>query len=99
MSGANVPTLSMAFARVLSLQDELREARKELLSLAQASKSKRPGASSMLDLNLDSGILEAHKKLSDYLGKCFQSPYYLWAACECSIGSSCYLAKALSNFA
>jgi hypothetical protein len=38
-----------------------------------------------IDPSIRQGLLNAHEKLSDYYYKYDKSPFYTWAACECSL--------------
>jgi hypothetical protein len=40
---------------------------------------------------IKAGLLNAHKKLSDYYYKYDQSPFYTWAACESHLSSVSYV--------
>ena len=42
---------------------------------------------------LRTGLVEAHTKLSDYYYHSDESPYYMWAACECISLTSSWLCK------
>ncbi|KAJ7101789.1 hypothetical protein C8R44DRAFT_887971 [Mycena epipterygia] len=66
MSTSKRPMLSYTHAIFRDLQEDLR------LSLKQL-----PFSTSSV---LRNGLLEAHRKLSDYYYKMDQSPYYTWAA-------------------
>lgn len=70
MSTTKRPMLSYTHAIFRGLQEDLR------LSLKQLPFS-TPSV-------LRNGLLEAHRKLSDYYYKMDQSPFYTWAARECS---------------
>jgi len=47
-------------------------------------------------LKVKAGLLNAHKKLSDYYYKYDQSPFYTWATCESRQSSVSYV-KAYQN--
>jgi len=42
---------------------------------------------------LRQGLLNAHRKLSDYYGKSDESPYYTWASCMSYSILICYIAN------
>jgi hypothetical protein len=69
MSTTKRPTLSFTHAIFRGLQEDLRTSLKEL-----------PFSTPSV---LRNGLLEAHRKLSDYYYKMDQSPYYTWAARTC----------------
>jgi hypothetical protein len=66
MSTTKKPMLSFTTAIFRGLQDDLRTTIKEL----------PVGTPSVLR----NGLLEAHRKLSEYYDKFDQSPFYTWAA-------------------
>jgi hypothetical protein len=66
MSTTKRPMLSFTHAIFRGLQEDLRQSLKEL-----------PLATPSI---LRNGLLDAHRKLSDYYYKLDQSPYYTWAA-------------------
>lgn len=68
MSTTKRSTLSSAHAVFRTLQDEVR------LFITQLP----DGA----PLELETGLRDAHQKLSDYYYKFDASPFYIWAACE-----------------
>jgi hypothetical protein len=69
MSTTKRPMLSYTHAIFRGLQEDLRTSLRELpLSTPSV---------------LRNGLLDAHRKLSDYYYKLDQSPYYTWAAREC----------------
>lgn len=67
MSMTKTMTLSAVHATFRDLQDNLRDA---LTSLSADAPS-----------GLKDGLLNAHRKLSDYYTKIDESPYLIWAAC------------------
>lgn len=66
MSATNIPMISTAHAVFRGLQDQLRHI------LTSLPPNVAPA--------IHSGILNAHRKLSDYFTKFDESPYYTWAA-------------------
>ncbi|KJA22731.1 hypothetical protein HYPSUDRAFT_138928, partial [Hypholoma sublateritium FD-334 SS-4] len=66
MSATSIPMISTAHAVFRGLQDQL----KHILVLLPTNVSP----------SVHSGILSAHRKLSDYFTKFDESPYYTWAA-------------------
>ena len=75
MSTTKQPMLSTAHAIFRGLQDEVRNALRSL-----------PDSTSLMVKN---GLLAAHQKLSEYYYRFDLSPFYIWAACESCIFSSC----------
>ncbi len=66
MSATNIPMISPSHAIFRGLQDQL----KHILQSLPAN----------ISPSIHSGILSAHRKLSDYLTKFDESSYYTWAA-------------------
>lgn len=66
MSATSIPMISTAHAVFRGLQDQLKHI---LVSLPNN-----------ISPSIHSGILSAHRKLSDYFTKFDESPYYTWAA-------------------
>jgi hypothetical protein len=71
MSTTKRPVLSFTHAVFRGLQDDLRTSIRELPPATPSA--------------LRNGLIEAHRKLSDYYYKLDESPYYTWAARMCSI--------------
>lgn len=67
MSTTKRPMLSYTHTIFLGLQDDLRKTIRQLPTSTPSV--------------LRNGLLDAHRKLSDYYYKFDQSPYYTWAAC------------------
>ncbi|TFK58318.1 hypothetical protein BDN72DRAFT_782240, partial [Pluteus cervinus] len=68
MSATKLPMLSSTHAIFRGLQEELR---KGLATLPDT-----------LPSNIKTGLMNAHRKLSDYYYKIDQSPFYIWATGE-----------------
>jgi hypothetical protein len=68
MSTSKTPMLSTTHAIFRGLQEHIQQIYRDL-PMSTPSKIK-------------AGLLDAHKKLSDYYYKFDQSPFYTWAACE-----------------
>ena len=73
MSTTKAMTLSMTHAIFRTLQDNIKDA------IAKLPRS-TPAA-------LTTGLLNAHRKLSDYYQKIDETPFYIWASCELVISS------------
>ena len=67
MSKTKEPMLSTVHAIFRGLQDHVRQALADLPDSAPHQ--------------LRNGLIEAHKKLSDYYYRSDESPYYTWASC------------------
>ncbi|KAF8989142.1 hypothetical protein BDQ17DRAFT_1257145, partial [Cyathus striatus] len=68
MSATKHPMLSTTHTIFRGLQEELKNA----ISLLPNSTNPR----------IRTGLVNAHKKLSDYYHRFNKSPYYIWAACK-----------------
>ena len=69
MSQSKVPTISVAYAHFIMLQNTLRRAYGELPTDSAADR-------------LKSAISQAHVKLSEYVGLFAESKYFFWASCK-----------------
>ncbi|KAF9031051.1 hypothetical protein BJ165DRAFT_1358464, partial [Panaeolus papilionaceus] len=71
MSTTKKPMLSTTLAIFRGLQDHIKSIYAELPITAPS--------------RLREGLLNAHQKLAEYYYKYDESPFYTWAACECSL--------------
>lgn len=71
MSMTRAPTLSVVLVAFRGIQDDIRAAYRDLPPSAPPA--------------LKQGILNAHRKLSDYYYLTDASPYYIWAPRKCHI--------------
>jgi hypothetical protein len=77
MSSTKKSMLSTTHAVFRGLQEELQKA------IASLPETVNP--------NIKKGLLDAHRKLSDYYHSFDQSPFYTWAACKSFYFSSPYI--------